>query len=63
MIILDAVLMAVVAVAIVGLLTWSIFTQHRDPGCEHIRIRHRLRVSVRLVTLDEPEIDRATIAL
>lgn len=63
MIILDAVLMTAVAAAIVGLLTWSIFTQHRDPGCGHLRIRRRLRVSVRLVTLDEPDVDRARIAL
>lgn len=55
MIVLDAVLMAGIAAAIVGLLTWSICTQHRHPGCAHLRIRRRLQVNVRLVKLDEPQ--------
>jgi len=30
----------------------------RDPGCAHLRIRRRLQVKVRFVTLDEPELVR-----
>ena len=56
MIALDAVLMAGMAAVIIGLLTWSICTQYRHAGCAHLRIRRRLRVNVRLVTLDEPQI-------
>ena len=55
MIVLDAVLMALVTVAIVSLLVWSISTQYRDVGCEHLSIRPRLQIRVRLVMLDEPE--------
>jgi hypothetical protein len=55
MIVLDAVLMALVTVAIVSLLVWSICTQYRDVGCEHLRIRRRLQIRVRLVMLDKPE--------
>jgi hypothetical protein len=51
---LDIVLMALVSVALVSLLTWSICTQYRDAGCEHLRIRRRLEVKVRVVRLDEP---------
>jgi len=59
MIVLDVVLMALIAAAIVGFLTWSICTQYRDTGCAHLRIR-RLQVKVRLVTLDEPELGPET---
>ena len=55
MVILDIVLMALVSVTIVSLLMWSICTQYRDAGCEHLRIRRRLQVKVRVVSLDEPE--------
>jgi hypothetical protein len=27
--------------AVVGLLTWSILTQHRQPGCASVRLRRR----------------------
>ena len=54
MIVLDAVLMAGISAAIVGFLTWAICTQYRDAGCAHLRIRRRLQVNVRLVTLDHP---------
>lgn len=54
MIVLDALAMVCVTAAIVGLLTWSICTQYRDAGCARLRIRHRVRVNVRLVRLDEP---------
>jgi len=60
MIVLDVVLMALVTAAIVGFLAWSICTQYRDAGCAHLRIRRRLQVKVRLVTLDEPELGRET---
>lgn len=55
MIVLDAVLMAGIAAAIVGFLTWAICTQYRDAGCAHLRIRRRLQFTVRLVTLDQPQ--------
>ena len=55
MIVFDIVLMAGIAAAVVGFLTWAICTQHRDPGCAHLRIRRRLQVKVRLVTLDPPQ--------
>lgn len=54
MLVLDAVLMAAITAAIVGWMSWAIFTQHRDPGCAHLRIR-RLRVNPRLATLDESQ--------
>ena len=47
--------MALAAIAIVSLLAWSVCTQYRHVGCEHLRIRRRLRISVGLVKLDEPE--------
>lgn len=62
MIILDAVLMTLIAGTIIGLLVWSICTQHRHAGCAHLRIRRRLEIRVRLVTLDEPELTRPTVA-
>jgi len=55
MIVLDAVLMAGIAAAIVGFLTWAIYTQYRDAGCAHLRIRRRLQLKASLVTLDQPE--------
>lgn len=64
MVILDAALMTLIATAIVALLAWSICTQYRQAGCEHLRIRRRLRISVRLVARDEPElVSRPRIAL
>jgi hypothetical protein len=47
--------MVLVAAAIVSLLAWSICTQYRHAGCEHLRMRRRLRISVGIVKLDEPE--------
>ena len=62
MVILDVVLMALIGAAIVGLLTWSIFTQHRHHGCADLRIRRRLRISVRFVVPDEPVLrDESTV--
>jgi len=55
MVVLDVVLMALISVAIVGFLLWSICTQYRDYGCADLRIRRRLQISVRLVTLGQPE--------
>lgn len=55
MIALDIVLMAGITAVIVGFLTWGICTQYRHAGCAHLRIRRRLQVKVRLVTLDKPE--------
>ena len=50
MVVLNVVLMALIGAAIVGLLVWSICTQHRHFGCADLRIRRRLSISVRLVT-------------
>jgi hypothetical protein len=55
LVILDIVLMALVRATIESLLMWSICKQYRDAGCEHVRIRRRLQVKVRVVSLDEPE--------
>ena len=53
MIILNIVLMVLVSAAIFGLLLWSVLTQHRQPGCEHLRVVIlRPQVSVRLVPLN-----------
>jgi hypothetical protein len=56
MVIFDVVLMALISAAIVGFLLWSICTQYRDYGYAHLRIRRRLHIDVRPVTLDEPEL-------
>lgn len=55
MIVLDAVLMAAITAAIVGLMLWAICTQYRDAGCAHLRIRRRVQIDVRFVRLDEPK--------
>lgn len=55
MIVLNIILMVMVSAAISGLLLWSILTQHRDPGCAHLRVIHRrVHISVRLVPVDAP---------
>jgi uncharacterized membrane protein YbhN (UPF0104 family) len=59
-IILDAVLMTLIAAGIVSVLVWSICTQYRHAGCEHLRIRRRLRVSVRFVTVDDAQMVPST---
>lgn len=56
MVILDISLMALVSVAIVSLLSWSICAQHRDIGCEHLRVGRRPQVKVRGVSPDAPEV-------
>ncbi len=64
MIVLDAVLMAGIAATIVGFLTWAVCTQYRDASCAHLRVRRRLQVKVRLVTLDRPQsVPGSTVAL
>lgn len=46
--IVNAVLAASILAGIVGLLVWSVLTQHRQPGCEDIRLRlGRPRAAVR----------------
>ena len=62
MIALDAVLMAGIATAIVGLLTWAIYTQHRDFGCAHLRIRARIRPMARPATLQRSPAPRESRA-
>lgn len=54
MVILNVVFMALISAAIVGLLVWSVLTQHRDPGCEDLGPRRRLQINFRLVPLDVP---------
>ena len=54
MVILDVALMTAIGSAIVGFLTWSIFTQYRHYGSAELRIR-RLRVGDRLVAAEQPE--------
>jgi len=50
-VIANLVLCALVVGAIVGLLSWSVLTQHRDPHCRDVRLRRRgLRITVRLVS-------------
>ncbi|MEO8967058.1 MAG: hypothetical protein ABI355_05595 [Solirubrobacteraceae bacterium] len=39
----NAVLAFLVLAGIIGLLLWSVLTQHRHPGCEDIRLRRRQR--------------------
>jgi len=39
MLILNIVLMMLIVAVIDGLLVWSVLTQHRVPGYEHVRIR------------------------
>lgn len=61
MVVLDVLLMALVSFAIVTLLVWSIITQHRDPMCAHLRIRHRLRVSISFNAVDGPRAEPEVI--
>lgn len=64
MVICDVVLMALISAAIVGFLVWSIFTQHRDYGAAHLRIRRPYKITARLVTLAAPEpVRKASIPL
>lgn len=54
-IIINAILATAVVGGIVGLLLWSLRTQHRDPGCAHLRLRrHRLSIRVSFVPLELP---------
>ena len=57
-VILNVVLDCLVVAGVVGLLMWSVITQHRDPGCEGVRLplrlrRRGLRISVRLGASDQ----------
>ena len=64
MIVLDATLMAGIAIAIVGFMTWAIFMQYRDSGCAHLRVELRRQRKLRLVTLDQPQASPgSTVAL
>jgi hypothetical protein len=45
MIILDIALMVLISAAIVAFMTWSIFTQYRQPGCADLRIRRVFRAA------------------
>ena len=48
-VIINAVLVLLIGGAVVGIQLWSIVTQHRDLGCENVRLRlPRIRVSVSL---------------
>ena len=52
MVILDIALMALISAAIIGLLVWAIFTQHRHPGYEDVGVPRRLRVSIKLAPVE-----------
>jgi hypothetical protein len=55
-VIINAALALLVVGVIVGLLSWSIATQHRQPGCEAVRLRlRRLRITISLAPLGSPE--------
>jgi len=56
MIILNVILMALVGAVVVTFLAWSICTQHRDAGCEHLRIRVRLHTDAKPLMEDESAI-------
>ncbi len=55
MLILNIVLMALIVSVIVGFLVWSVLTQHRVPGYEHVR---RLRISVKPVPVEPLSVTR-----
>lgn len=40
-VVLNAVLAIAVVGGVVGLLTWSVLTQHRQPKCEDVRVTRR----------------------
>ena len=61
MVISDIVTDGLVSVAIVSLLMWSVCTRYRDAGCEYLRVRRRLRVKVRVVSLDGPDGDSMAV--
>lgn len=55
MVVLDIILMALISAAIVGFLAWSVLTQHRHVGCEHLRVDvRRPQISIRFVPLNGP---------
>jgi hypothetical protein len=63
MVILNIVFMALISIAIVGVMAWSICTQHRQSGCADLRIRRRLPRIIKLVSPDARELGRpATVA-
>ena len=52
-VILNIVLSALIVASIVGFLMWSVVTQHRDHGCEGVRLRlRRLPSGVTLMGLE-----------
>jgi hypothetical protein len=65
--VINVVLDCALVVGMVGLLAWSVLTQHRDPGCEGLRLRfrgRRLQIRVRLVALDAaPELADSPLAV
>ncbi len=56
MVILNVILMALISAAIAGFLASSISTQYRDYGCGALRIRRRVRISVRLVGPEQTQL-------
>jgi hypothetical protein len=63
MVILNIVLMALISIAIVGFVAWSICTRRRRSGYADLRIRRRLPRIIKLVSRDARELGRpATVA-
>ena len=59
-VILNIVFMALISIAIVGFMAWSICTQYRESGCAHLRIGRRLPRIIKLVSPDVRELGRPT---
>jgi hypothetical protein len=59
-VIINAVLALTVLGGVIGLLVWSVATQHRHAGCEDVRLRlRRRRISVSLAPLPPLQDERA----
>jgi hypothetical protein len=56
---INASLAMLVLAAIVGVLVWSVATQHRHAGCENVRLRRpRLRIRPKLSALGSDQTQR-----
>jgi hypothetical protein len=60
-VVLNAVLAIAVVGGVVGLLTWSVLTQHRQPRCEAVRVTRRRAPTIRAVApVQAPERELTT---
>ena len=55
MFILNIAFMALISIAIVGFLAWSVVMQHRQYGFGDLRVGRRLLRSIKLASPDAPE--------